>query len=247
MLRGVKWYFYPTTLLSQADSCIGSKSSINSGKAKNILGTFTPPNEVHISSLFLNTLDPREVLSGLGEMIKVHIIDSPESFNLIAQNYQKILEDRATMIKYIHRSLEIKKTYVEEDEFDNGIRNIFNYGHSFGHAIESATDFAIPHGVAVTIGMDMANFVAMKMGISSQENYNHMHITLFKNYSNYADFLIPINSFISAISKDKKNIGFNDVTLILIDNDAKVFKDSYKNDKWFADICGYYLTNERVL
>jgi 3-dehydroquinate synthase len=247
MLRGVKWCFYPTTLLSQADSCIGSKSSINSGQAKNILGTFTPPSEVHISSSFLNTLNHREVLSGIGEMIKVHIIDGKESFNLIAQNYQNILEDKFKMVEFIRRSLEIKKTYIELDEFDKGIRNIFNYGHSFGHAIESATNFGIPHGVAVTIGMDMANFISMAMGIASEENYNHLHTTLFNNYSSYADYSIPIDSFISAISKDKKNIGVNEVTLILIDKNNKVFKDSYKNDRWFVEKCEYYLTNERAI
>jgi len=246
MLRGVKWYFYPTTLLSQADSCIGSKSSINSGNAKNILGTFTPPDKVYISTSFLDTLDHTEVLSGLGEMIKVHIIDSPESFDNIAKSYKAILKDKAIMIEFIRRSLEIKKQYIEIDEFDKDIRNIFNYGHSFGHAIESATNFGIPHGIAVTIGMDMANFVAMKMGISSKDNYSHMHATLYENYNGYTSYPIPIDLFISAISKDKKNIGFNEVTLILTNKDAKVFKDSYKNNKWFSDVCEYYLTNERV-
>jgi 3-dehydroquinate synthase len=246
MLRGVNWRFYPTTLLSQADSCIGSKSSINSGKAKNILGTFTPPREVHISSLFLNTLDHREILSGIGEMIKVHIIDGKESFNLISKDYENILQSKSQMIEFIRRSLEIKKKYIEIDEFDRGIRNIFNYGHSFGHAIESATNFGIPHGIAVTIGMDMANFISMSMDITSEKNYKDMRSTLQKNYSSYADYSIPIDLFISSISKDKKNIGSNNVTLIFVDKDNKVFKGSYKNDAWFARKCEYFLKHEMV-
>ena len=246
MLRGVEWYFYPTTLLSQADSCIGSKSSINSGKAKNILGTFTPPNKVYISTTFLDTLDHREILSGIGEMIKVHIIDGAESFNAISQQYRSILENKTTMVEFIRRSLEIKKTFIEKDEFDTGIRNIFNYGHSFGHAIESATNFGIPHGIAVTIGMDMANFVAMKMGIASEDDFKRMHPVLVENFSSFSNYLVPIDLFISAITKDKKNIGVNEVTLILVNSDSEVFKNKYPNDEAFKDICEQYLTKERL-
>ena len=82
MMRGLPWIFYPTTLLAQSDSCIGSKSSINSGEVKNILGTFTPPNKVIIDINFLKSLEEKDILSGIGEMIKVHAINSPESFDL---------------------------------------------------------------------------------------------------------------------------------------------------------------------
>src|SRR5204862_184742 len=80
LLRGIDWHFYPTTLLAQADSCIGSKSSINVGAAKNILGTFPPPKQVTISTCFLDTLDPGDVRSGVGEMLKVHAIEGPGAF-----------------------------------------------------------------------------------------------------------------------------------------------------------------------
>jgi 3-dehydroquinate synthase len=247
MLRGIEWSFYPTTLLSQADSCIGSKSSINSGGAKNILGTYTPPCKVHISASFLDTLDQREVLSGIGEMIKVHIIDGPLSFDKISQNYNEILTSKEVMINFIYRSLAIKKIYIEIDEFDQGIRNIFNYGHSFGHAIESATNFFIPHGIAVSIGMDMANFFAMKMDIISKDIFNRMHPTLSENYANYSDYPIPIEAFIKAISKDKKNINSDQVTLILLDKKSKVFKGSYENNLNFKKICEYYFLEVKVL
>jgi hypothetical protein len=130
------------TLLAQADSCIGSKSSINVGKIKNVLGTFTPPRKITISTRLLSTLDDRDIRSGIGEMLKVHGIDGPDSFDQIAADYARLTSDAETLKRYVRRSLEIKKHIIEQDEFDRGIRNVMNYGHSFGHAIESATDLS---------------------------------------------------------------------------------------------------------
>ena len=141
LLRGLEWHFYPTTLLAQADSCIGSKSSINVGRVKNVLGTFTPPATVTISTQVLSTLDEHDMRAGIGEMLKVHIIDGPASFDRIACDYHRLLKESAVTRGYIYRSLEIKKAIIEQDEFDRGPRNVMNYGHSFGHATtSSATD-----------------------------------------------------------------------------------------------------------
>ena len=92
-------------------------------------------------------------------MLKVHAIAGPHDFQSIADDYEDMFSDSKTMMKRIRRSLEIKKEYIEKDEFDKGPRLVFNYGHSFGHAIEAATNFAIPQGIAVSIGCDMANFI----------------------------------------------------------------------------------------
>ena len=178
MFRGLDWDFFPTTLLAQSDSCIGSKSSINSGNIKNILGTFTPPKKIILDVSFLKTLEEKDIYSGIGEMIKVHAINSPESFDQINQSYDKILEDPESMVQFIRASLLFKKRLIELDEFDVGPRNVMNYGHSFGHAIETATNYGIPHGIAVTIGMDMANFVASKLGVTSLSNFERMHALL---------------------------------------------------------------------
>tara|TARA_E500000318_G_scaffold87094_1_gene83947 strand:+ start:6877 stop:7944 length:1068 start_codon:yes stop_codon:yes gene_type:complete len=246
MLRGVDWVFYPTTLLAQADSCIGSKSSINSGTAKNILGTFTPPREVHISTTFLTTLDPRDVRSGIGEMLKVHVIDGPDSFNTIAADYQRILKEPEVMMAYIRRSLDIKKAYIERDEFDQGARNVFNYGHSFGHAIEAATDFGIPHGIAVTIGMNMANYVAARLGVGSEENYRRMQPVMRLNYDGFETYPVPLDPFMTALSRDKKNQGAGTATFILADHSGQVFKEQYPMDESLVDICRDYLASERA-
>jgi 3-dehydroquinate synthase len=246
MLRGVPWRFYPTTLLAQADSCIGSKSSINAGRAKNILGTFTPPADVTISTQFLQTLDERDVRSGVGEMLKVHAIAGPAAFDCIAADYAALFGNPALMQQYIRKSLQIKKAYIEQDEFDRGPRNVFNYGHTFGHAIESATDFAVPHGIAVTLGMDMANFVSFRMGVGRQMHFQRMHPVLRANYRGFERHPVPLDRFLTAIAKDKKNTGTGSVTLILPDLDARVFRAAYPADDNFRQYCAEFLETVRL-
>ena len=204
-LRGLPWHFVPTTLLAQADSCIGSKSSINLGAAKNIVGTFNPPQRVHIWTEFLDTLEQKDIHSGVGEIVKVHAIDGIESFDRMSREFRKLYSDRATLLRYIRAALLIKKRFIEEDEFDRGIRNIFNYGHSFGHAIESATSYRVPHGIAVTIGMDMANFISVERGLMPRRHFDRMHETLRINYEGYADTDIAVDALLDALMKDKKN------------------------------------------
>src|SRR3990172_2675054 len=127
LLRGLEWKFVPTTLLAQADSCIGSKSSVNLGSVKNILGTFNPPREIRICSAFLDTLEEKDIRSGIGEIVKVHAIDSAAAFDPLAGDYDSLPTDKAALDTYIQQALLIKKRYIEADEFDRGIRNIFNY------------------------------------------------------------------------------------------------------------------------
>jgi 3-dehydroquinate synthase len=228
VMRGLVWIFYPTTLLAQSDSCIGSKSSINSGEYKNILGTFLPPEKVVIDVDFLNTLEKREIFSGIGEMIKIHAISSPESFNILSDSYEKILSNLSVMEEFIFNSLSMKKKLIEIDEFDQGPRNVLNYGHSFGHAIESATNFGIPHGIAVTIGMDIANFVSTELGVSNMRHFHRMHNLLDKNSRTYRNTYIDLDLLLSALSKDKKNSS-TELKLILPNMSGKICIGLYKN------------------
>jgi 3-dehydroquinate synthase len=244
LLRGVEWNFFPTTLLAQADSCIGSKSSINVGKRKNLLGTFYPPARVTIGTGILQTLDSRDVRSGVGEMLKVHAIDGPSSFDAIAADYPRLFTDREVMVRYIRRSLELKKRYVEEDEFDRGARNVMNYGHSFGHALESATDFGIPHGIAVTLGMDLANHVAVRLGKTDARHSRRMHPTLAANYAGFERTPVPLEPFFDALGKDKKNTAAA-LRLILPDAEGRVGIVSCVNDESFRGACAEYLEHGR--
>lgn len=243
ILRGVDWMMVPTTLLAQADSCIGSKSSINCGGAKNILGTFTPPKEVWIASRFLTTLVEQDVRSGVGEMLKVHAIDGPASFDRIAADYDNIFQQRAMMIDYIHRSLLIKKKYIEIDEFDRGPRNVFNFGHSFGHAIEAATDFAVPHGIAVTIGMDVALDVARGLGMTGENTVARMRPVLRKNAGGFREVPVPLDSFFAALGKDKKNTGSGTATVILPMDEAIIEKVTVPMDERFRGLCSRYFAS----
>jgi 3-dehydroquinate synthase len=246
LLRGLPWRFYPTTLLAQADSCIGSKSSINCGPAKNILGTFTPPESVTVDVRFLDTLDARDVRSGVGEMLKVHAIEGPAAFDQIAAAYPDLFRDEATMRRFVRRALEIKKRYIEEDEFDRGPRNVFNYGHTFGHAIEAATGFAVPHGIAVTLGMDMANFVSARLGVGDESHFARMHPVLARNFGGFERQPVPLPAFLEAIAKDKKNVGRGSVTLILPDRAGRIGKSAHPNDARFAALCAEYLDKVRA-
>lgn len=205
LLRGLPWRFVPTTLLAQADSCIGSKSSINLGATKNILGTFNPPNEIVIHTGFLDTLERKDIHSGIGEILKVHAIDGADAFDRVAADFDLLFSDRKVLLNYIRSALLIKRRYIEQDEFDRGIRNIFNYGHSFGHAIESASGYAVPHGIAVTIGMDIANYVAVKRSLLPAAHYRRMHAILRRNYADFTRTSIALDALLSALLKDKKN------------------------------------------
>lgn len=246
LLRGLPWRFAPTTLLAQADSCIGSKSSINLGAAKNILGTFNPPQKIFIDAGFLATLEPKDLRSGVGEILKVHAIDGARSFDRLAADYDRLFTDRAILAQYIRSALLIKQRYIEKDEFDQGIRNIFNYGHSFGHAIESATDYAVPHGIAVTIGMDMANDVAAQRGLLPAEHAQRMRPALRKNYAAYAAAPIPLAPMLSALLKDKKNTSTMLGLIFPIGEKADIQRVSVPPDDAFRGQCERFLTGLRA-
>lgn len=241
LLRGLPWRFVPTTLLAQADSCIGSKSSINLGASKNILGTFTPPRKVFIDTTFLETLERKDVQSGIGEIIKVHAIDGIAAFARLAADFDQLLSNREVLLRYIRASLLIKQHYIEQDEFDRGIRNIFNYGHSFGHAIESATHYAVPHGIAVTIGMDMANYIALRRGLLPEEHYHRMHTILRCNYQRYADTVIPLEAMLAALMKDKKNTSTMLRLIFPVGVDASIQRVDMTPDDVFRSQCAMFL------
>jgi 3-dehydroquinate synthase len=243
LLRGIPWHFYPTTLLAQADSCIGSKSSINVGDVKNILGTFTPPVEIYVSTEVLETLEGEEVRSGIGEMLKVHAIKNPAAFDGIAADYDRLYSDNRLLEGYIYHSLEIKKGFIEIDEFDQGPRNVMNYGHTFGHAIESATGFEIPHGIAVTMGMDMANYLSLRLGLTTASHYQRMHGVLKTNFMAHGRASIPLEPFLGALRRDKKHTD-DELRVILPDSEGRITIRLLAGDQGFQDLCADYLSKE---
>ena len=245
MYRGVSWIFFPTTLLAQGDSCIGSKTSINFGKYKNQVGGFFPPNKIFINLEFLDTLSEVDIQSGLGEMSHYFVVAGESDFKEYKQAYDIALTDKETLVNMISNSLIIKKSYIEIDEFDQNKRQVFNYGHSFGHAIESLTNYAIPHGIAVSFGMDIANFISVKKGLLNNSIRLEIKDLLQKIWSGYSISSLDVAKFSLALSKDKKNVG-NELRLILCKGYGKVFKAPQKLDDEFKGWLKQYLTNESL-
>ncbi|MCK4358210.1 MAG: 3-dehydroquinate synthase [Candidatus Cloacimonetes bacterium] len=243
LFRGVQWLFYPTTLLAQGDSCIGSKTSINFGTYKNQLGGFYPPKHIFIDLKFLDTLTDLDLKSGFGEMSHYFVIAGEKDFERYKKEYPLALTDKKVLSGLIARSLEIKKRYIEIDEFDKNERQVFNYGHSFGHAIESLTNYRIPHGIAVSYGMDMANYVSMKLGYISENIRNDIRELLAQIWHGTSISDIHLEKFKIALSKDKKNVG-EELRLILNKGYGKIFKDAMKMDDHFSELLKSYFSNE---
>jgi 3-dehydroquinate synthase len=165
-LRGVDFIQVPTTLLAQADSSVGGKTGVDFEGVKNIIGAFYQPKFVYINVNSLLTLSSREVKAGIAETIKHGIIKDKDFFNYISYNIEKILNLDEEVLKYISRiNCSIKSNIVEQDEKESGLRAILNFGHTIGHAIESASNFRLLHGECVSIGMvgacKMANYLGM--------------------------------------------------------------------------------------
>jgi len=172
LYRGVNWHFVPTTLLAQTDSCIGSKSSLNLIPYKNLLGTFYPPKQIFICMDLLKTLPDKEYYSGLGEIAKCALLGGKEDIIEFSNNLGEVLKRNYEVLQHeIERTLTYKKGLIEVDEFDMGVRNLLNFGHTFGHAIESASKYKVPHGQAVSIGLLIANNVSLQRGFITDE-YN---------------------------------------------------------------------------
>ncbi|MCQ2754568.1 MAG: 3-dehydroquinate synthase, partial [bacterium] len=175
LYRGIKWTFYPSTLLAACDSCIGGKSSLNLKSFKNLLGSFFPPDAIRIYPQFFSTLTDRDYCSGLGEVVKFNVIAGEDTLSRIEKDIDKLLaRDYETLMQYVKTSLEFKKGFIEIDEFDRGERILLNFAHTFGHAFETTSNYAIPHGSAVALGMLTANYISYKRGFIEEEYMNRI-------------------------------------------------------------------------
>lgn len=230
LMRGVAWTFYPTTLLAQCDSCIGAKSSVNIGRFKNQLGSFYPPNGIRIFLGFLDSLSRQELLSGFGEIVKLHLIESEDAFARISSGLDTIGEDMTFIREAIASSLLIKKRFIEEDEFDRGIRNLLNYGHTFAHAYESASHYAIPHGIAVTMGIVSATRLSEIQGHVSSSYFENLRAKLLPLYSGSLPSLRQVDpdEVMVAMKLDKKNTGAG-ITFILTKGGGSMFKEAVEH------------------
>ncbi len=224
LYRGLRWVFFPTTLLAQADSCIGSKTSINFDDGKNLIGSFYPPDAIFVDPSFCDTLSDSCFRSGLGEVIKFHLLSNPQQYDLLERYLASESLRRSPLFPDIVQStLEIKKSYFEEDEFDTGRRNLLNYGHCFGHALESASNFSVAHGEAVIVGMGFANLLSQRRGVIPPKTYQEFESILARYYPHFALNHIPVENLIRYLKKDKKRVG-SQLTMILVKGIGCSFK-----------------------
>lgn len=222
LYRGIKWIFVPTTLLASCDSCIGGKTSLNYKKYKNLLGTFYPPDELHICPAFFKTLTDADYKSGLGEVVKFNIMAGGDGLENIENAMDLILQrDDETISRFVSQSLLFKKDFIEMDEFDKGERIKLNFAHTFGHAIEVISEYAIPHGTAVAIGMIIADYIAVERNILDESFALRAQKVLLRVIDiDLSVMQKPMDGIIDAMRKDKKQTS-EALTAVLMTNVSK--------------------------
>jgi 3-dehydroquinate synthase len=167
--RGIPWTYVPTTLLAQSDSSVGGKTALNHRSTKNLLALFSAPRHIITETGFLSTLPHDDWLSGGGEILRLCITGGEDSLRELEQSISHfVTRDLEVTTKLIQVSLSVKKAVVEFDEFELDARRAMNYGHSFGHALEAITDYQIPHGVGVTLGILVENQISHLRGLLSK-------------------------------------------------------------------------------
>ena len=175
--RGVAFVQMPTTLLAAVDSSVGGKVAVNFGGVKNIMGIFNQPRLVVCDLALLRTLDPREVRSGASEVIKYGAVCSAALFEqLEGGDLEKLLAlDPAVLTDVVAQCVALKARVVERDEFDKkGIRNVLNFGHTIGHALELSADYALTHGESIAIGMIAATRIARILDVCDEAFANRL-------------------------------------------------------------------------
>ncbi len=222
--RGVNFVQIPTTLLSQVDSSVGGKVAINHSKGKNMIGNFYQPKLVLSDITTLKTLDTRQLKTGLAEVIKYAFIektcDANEYYNLydfLIKNKEQILWLQPSMIKeVVEICCSLKSSVVYQDETEQGLRAILNFGHTFGHAIEKVTKYKVfTHGETVAIGMKIAFNLSYKMGLITEE-YKNNSLALIDSYDIIPklDKSITTEEVMEAMKLDKK-VRSNKVRFVL--------------------------------
>ena len=229
VLRGVKFVLIPTTLLSQVDSSIGGKNGINSKFGKNLVGTFYQPNMVIVDPTFLKSLPYREIKSGYAEIVKHALINNEKFFQWLNKNYKDLLKLKPKKIIYaIEKSIKIKAEFLINDEKEtlknSSSRAMLNFGHTFGHALESLNNYksSLSHGEAISIGMIIAAKISYLIGSLPKYQLDEI-IAHFKNCDlPIKSNLIKKEKFYKLLINDKKNQN-DKINLILLNKIGKAF------------------------
>lgn len=209
--RGIPWTYLPTTLLGMADSCIGGKTGLNHNSTKNLMALFAAPRRIVHFLPFLDTLPRREIIAGYGEALRLHATGGAGFFGQFEANIDDALNGNSDALQtIISGALSVKRAVVEEDEFEKSLRRSMNYGHSVGHAIETLTNFAFPHGMGISLGVMAENMIAVSaygMELHHAERINRQAMKLIDDAAKSAVATMDINNINSVLMKDKKTLG----------------------------------------
>ena len=201
--RGIDFIQIPTTLLSQVDASVGGKTGVNNAFGKNLIGAFYQPKAVYIDPSFLSTLPAREFGAGIAEIVKMAVMFDRDYFEYLQR---ADFANRDTLKEIIKRSVELKAWVVNQDEKEAGIRAVLNYGHTFGHVVENETRYSeYLHGEAVSIGMVMANALAVELGLLSIDEANEVKALLIKSKLPIDYIIKDVDSFYKHFFLDKKS------------------------------------------
>jgi len=204
-MRGLRFGFVSTTLLSQVDASVGGKNGVNLMGFKNMVGTFQQPEFVLCDPEMLKTLDEKEFRAGFAEIIKAGAISDADLFHLLELSAPRALErDSQVLEELVYRSVEIKAGVVSRDEKEQGERRILNFGHTFGHALEHMTGML--HGEAIGIGMTIAAALSVRMGLLPHTEANRLK-ALSSAFNLPVDTALDMPGLLLSIRKDKKREG----------------------------------------
>jgi len=213
-MRGVRFGFVATTLLAQVDASVGGKNGVNFKGYKNIVGVFNQPEFVLCDMNLLATLPEQEIACGFAEIVKHGAIGDVALFEYLEVNFAKALAlDKEAIGKAVYDSVKLKAAVVNQDEKEQGERKKLNFGHTFGHAIEKTT--AVPHGVAVSLGMVVASQLSVKKGLFPSTEAERIK-ALLQNMGLPVKLEIDRKSVIDALKKDKKREG-QEIHFVLLD------------------------------
>lgn len=208
-MRSVPYVQIPTTLMAQVDSSIGGKTAVDLPDGKNLLGTFYQPKAVFVDLKYLETLPEGEFINGLAEIVKYGVIDDLEFFHALEENVDAIKgHDKNILLGIVEHSCRVKKGIVEIDEKDKGIRQILNFGHTIGHAVEAASGYTIPHGKAISMGMIAASQISGKSyELSLEDRVRIKQLIDAFSLPCYLPSSIKTDDIIAGLKMDKKKEG----------------------------------------
>lgn len=238
-LRGVPYIQIPTTLLAQVDSSVGGKTGVNHRLGKNLIGAFYQPNLVCVDTRSLATLPEREFRAGLFEVIKYGLIYDAHFFDYFDENLGKILErETAVLEAVISRCCEIKAEVISIDEREENLRQILNFGHTLGHALEVATEYnTFKHGEAVAYGMLAAAHLSHHEGLVDSGDLDRIRETVLRIGPLPAASEVPFSQLLDAIRLDKKRREDETVLVLLKEIGQTLIKSGFEEDL-LADVWG---------